>query len=133
MSGQEVKVAGYQRPVNLIEIAQRGKAPAASPKTGETSFKDMFSKELADTRDIEFSKHAHKRMHSRGLELSPEKLNSLANAVDRAETKGSKDTLVLSDDAAYVVSVANRTVVTVFDRDHLSDGVVTAIDPAVII
>jgi hypothetical protein len=39
----------------------------------------------------------------------------------------------MTDDAALVVSVANRTVITAFDREHLREGVVTAIDSAVII
>ncbi|MCK4373485.1 MAG: flagellar biosynthesis protein, partial [candidate division Zixibacteria bacterium] len=58
---------------------------------------------------------------------------SIAGAIDKADAKGSKETLILSDDAAFVVSVPNRTVITVFDRDNLREGVVTAIDSAVII
>lgn len=127
-----MRISGYQRPVDLIEIANR-KQTASAKETGRSSFKEMFSKELARTRNIAFSRHAHERMHSRGLELSDEKLNSLAGAIDKADAKGSRETLVLSDDAAFVVSVPNRTVITVFDRDNLREGIVTAIDSAVII
>lgn len=121
-----------QQPVNLIEIAQRGKAPESS-KTEAGSFKDMFSRELAAHREITFSKHARQRLFSRGIELRDDVLTNIADAVDRAEAKGSKETLVLTDDAALVVSVTNRTVVTAFDRDNLREGIVTSIDSAVIL
>lgn len=127
-----MRISGYQRPVDLIEIANRDQT-ASAKDPGRSSFKEMFSQELARTRNIAFSRHAHERMHSRGLELSDEKLNSLAGAIDKADAKGSRETLVLSDDAAFVVSVPNRTVITVFDRDNLREGIVTAIDSAVII
>jgi len=132
-TGQGMRISGYQRPVDLIEIAQRGKRPTREQKPQETSFKEMFSKELAQSRNLGFSRHAHERLHSRGLELSEENLNLLANAIDRAESKGSRETLVLADEAAYVVSVKNRMVITVFDRDNLRQGVVTSIDSAVIV
>lgn len=127
-----MRISGYQRPVDLIEIANRGQT-ASAKDTGRSSFKEMFSQELAASRNIAFSRHAHERLHSRGLELSDEKLNSIAGAIDKADAKGSRETLVLSDDAGFVVSVPNRTVITVFDRDNLREGVVTAIDSAVII
>lgn len=131
---QGIKVGNYQRPVELIQIAQRksSSVDGASAAEGQT-FKEMFSAELASARDIQFSRHAHERMFSRGIELSEADLNGLADAIDKAENKGSKETLVLSDTAGYVVSVKSRTVVTVFDRQNLSDGVVTSIDSAVIL
>ncbi len=128
-----VRISNYQRPVDLLEIAKRGKPEAASTKTDQTSFKDMFSLEMAGGRGITFSKHASQRLHSRGIELSDEQLTKVADAVDKAAAKGSRETLILADNAALVVSVSNRTVITAFDREHLREGVVTAIDSAVVI
>ena len=130
MATNGMRITGYQQPVNLIEIAGR-KETATRANNG--SFQDMFSRELAQTQGIQFSKHAQQRLHSRGLELSDRQLADLAGAIDRAQAKGSRETLVLADEAAFVVSVPNRTVVTVFDRESLQDGVVTSIDSAVII
>jgi flagellar operon protein len=130
-----VRISNYQRPVDLLKIAQRTDATttAAGAKTQDASFKDMFSRELAGDRNVTFSKHASERLFSRGIKLSPEKLNKLADAIDKAQAKGSRETLVLTDEAALVVSVKNRTVITAFDRENLRDGVVTSIDSAVII
>jgi flagellar operon protein len=93
----------------------------------------MFSTELAANRGVQFSKHASQRLHSRGIELTDEDLSRIANAIDKAEGKGSRETLILTDDVALVVSIENRTVITAFDREHLREGVVTSIDSAVIL
>jgi flagellar operon protein len=129
-----VRINNYQRPVDLLKIAERKEQPtSATGKVNDASFKEMFSRELAGDRNVTFSKHASERLFSRGIQLGPEKLNRLADAIDKAAAKGSKETLVLTDEAALVVSVKNRTVITAFDRDNLKDGVVTSIDSAVII
>ena len=52
--------------------------------------------------------------------------------MQRAAGKGSRDSLVLLDNAAFVVSVTNKTVITVVDRESLKDNVFTNIDSAVI-
>jgi flagellar operon protein len=128
-----VRISNYQRPVELLEIAKRGKPETTTTGTDQTSFKDMFSLEMSSGRGVTFSKHASQRLHSRGIEFSDDQMNKVSDAVDKAAAKGSRETLVLTDDAALVVSVVNRTVITAFDREHLRDGVVTAIDSAVII
>jgi len=128
-----MRINNYQRPVDLLDIAKRGKPGAEIGSTERESFKEMFSRELAGTRNVNFSKHAGARLYSRGIELDDATLTKIADAVDKAETKGSKETLILADDYALVVSVADRTVVTAFGRDSLRDGVVTSIDSAVIL
>ena len=128
-----VKISNYTRPVDLLDIANRGKAKPTSEDLGESSFKEMFSAELASDREVRFSRHASQRLHSRGLELTDDQLCRIADAVDKAGDKGSRETLILTDEAALVVSVENRTVITAFDREHLREGVVTSIDSAVIV
>jgi len=132
-SGNAVRINNYTRPVDLLEIAQRGKTTTGADKTPRASFKEMFSAELAGNREVVFSKHASQRLHSRGIALTDEQLNKIADAVDKAAARASRETLVLMDEAALVISVENRTVVTAFDREHLREGVVTSIDSAVII
>lgn len=127
------RIANYQRPVNLLEISKRGQAAKGDKVASGESFKTMFSRELAGDRNISFSKHAQERLYSRGITIDSAMLTKIADAVDRAEQKGSKETLLLSDEAALVVSVKNRTVITAFDRENLREGVITSIDSAVII
>ena len=55
------------------------------------------------------------------------------DAITKADSKGVQDTLILTDQAALIVSVPNRTVITAMDRGNLSGNVFTNIDGAVII
>jgi flagellar operon protein len=132
-----LKIAAYQN-VNLPEKVQRPAVTPSKPNgrslpaTG-ADFKTALNAVLEKTAGVQFSAHAKARLHSRGVELNQDKLDALSRAIDKAEAKGARESLVLSDEAAYVVSVKNRTVITAFDRDNLRDGVFTAIDSAVIL
>jgi flagellar operon protein len=81
---------------------------------------------------LDFSKHARKRIEQRGLDLDPERLTRLEAAVGRAEAKGAKDSLILLDELALVVNVRSRTVVTAMDEASRKEHVFTNIDSVVI-
>ena len=81
---------------------------------------------------LQFSKHALARVQRRGIELDQSTLGRLSQGVQRAASKGSRDSLVLVDGTAFVVSVSNRTVVTAVGSEHMKDNVFTNIDSAVI-
>jgi flagellar operon protein len=68
----------------------------------------------------------------RGIELNATTLGRLSEGVTRAAGKGSRDSLVLVDGTAFVVSVNNRTVITAVGSEHMKDNVFTNIDSAVI-
>lgn len=130
-----LKVSAY-RNVQLPEAVQRPAATTGGVSKGTAAgsdFKATLNETLKQSRGVSFSAHAQARLHSRGVALDQTTLDALSNAIDKAEAKGARESLVLSDDAAYVVSVKNRTVITAFDRDNLRDGVFTAIDSAVIL
>jgi len=81
---------------------------------------------------VRFSNHAVERMMSRGIKFSPDDMSRLNDAVGRAAAKGSKDSLVLMNDTALIVSVKNKTVVTVMDKNALKDNVFTNIDSTIV-
>ena len=81
---------------------------------------------------MKFSRHAAERLETRQLALNDQDLVSLTRAVDRAEEKGARDSLVLLRDMAFIVSVSNRTVVTAMDGERLKENVFTNIDSAVV-
>lgn len=82
---------------------------------------------------VKFSNHAIERMRTRGISYSPEDITKLSDAISRAAAKGSKDSLVLMNDSALIVSVKNNTVVTVMDKNALKENVFTNIDSTVVI
>ena len=95
------------------------------------SFDQLLNKQI-DQQGVKFSKHAVDRMNSRGISFSPNQMQRLEQAVSQVEAKGGKDSLVMIDNTALVVSVKNDTVVTVVDKEQLKNNVFTNIDSAVI-
>jgi len=87
----------------------------------------------AGIEKLKFSNHAIERMRSRGISFKPEMMREIEAAVKKAAAKGSRDTLVLTGDAALIVSVKNNTVVTVMDRAAMKENVFTNIDSTVVI
>ena len=82
---------------------------------------------------LKFSAHANQRLTDRNIRLDASTMARVNDAIDKAAQKGVEDTLVLTGDAALIVNVPNRTVVTAMDRNNLSGNVFTNIDGAVII
>ena len=82
---------------------------------------------------IKFSGHAQTRLQSRQITLSDHDVARLGQAMTKAASKGAKDSLVLMDKTAYVVSVANRTVITAVASDALKENIFTNIDSAMIL
>ncbi len=118
-------------PGALGGVAPAPGAPAAAPArpTGEGP---TFAGALQDATRLQFSRHALARVQRRGIELDPGTLKRLSDGVSRAAGKGARDSLVLVDGTAFVVSVANNTVITAVDSEHMKDNVFTNIDSAVI-
>jgi flagellar operon protein len=129
-----MQVNSFNSEVRLLDIVNKGKANSAKSSAAEKGdLKKSFSEVLGQAKGLNFSKHASQRLYSRGIEMSNERLTKLTEAVDKAADKGAKESLILDDSAAYVVSVPNRTVITAFDRNNLQDGVFTSIDSAIIL
>ena len=98
-----------------------------------SSFSEILNKQIDTDKELKFSKHAMERLSNRQINISPEKMEKLNSAVEKADLKGSKESLILMDDLAFVVSIKNRTVITAVDGNSMKDNVFTNIDSAVII
>jgi flagellar operon protein len=90
-----------------------------------------FSEILADR--LKVSNHAKTRLQSRDIQLDAQQWERVLSGVEKAAEKGAKESLVMLDDVALVVSVRNRTVITAVDQQHLRENVFTNIDSAVIV
>ena len=82
---------------------------------------------------MSFSKHAAERVASRDISIDGNDIKRLGQAVDKAEVKGARNSLVIMDRLALIVNVPSRKVVTAMTGDRLRDGVVTNIDSTVIV
>ena len=111
-------------------------APAGAPprpQSGSAAAGPSFADALKQAATpLQFSKHALDRVQRRGIELDGATLQRLHEGVSRAAGKGSRDSLVLVDGTAFVVSVSNHTVITAVGSEHMKENVFTNIDSAVI-
>jgi flagellar operon protein len=108
-------------------------APATRPGANQAMSGPSFSEVLAShTNAPQFSRHALARLQHRGITLDQSTLGRLTDGVSRAASKGSRDSVVFVDGTAYVVSVANNTVITAVGPEHMRQQVFTNIDSAVI-
>ena len=82
---------------------------------------------------VTFSAHARSRMSHRGIALSEADEDRISRAVDEAAAKGSRESVLLMERYALVVSVPNRKVITVAPIGDLSDAVFTNIDSAIVV
>ena len=105
---------------------QRPNDPAAQP------FSEVFQKTLQEQESVKFSAHAMKRLEDRNIELSGSELQRLNEGVEKIGEKGGRNSVILIDDNAYVVSIANKTVVTTMAKDFSSGNVFTNIDSVLI-
>ena len=109
--------------------------PQQKPAVGQTNdspFASVLDQKMPAT-GVKFSQHAQERLRARNISFSASDLASLDGAVTSVAQKGGKESLVMMGDAALVVSVKNRTVVTAMDRVQMKGNVFTNIDSAVII
>ena len=125
--------------VNAHKSVEQTKSPSLSRvsrgKQGERfSFKRVLNQRLVDKgKRVQFSAHAQGRLDVRQINLTSNDIDKIESAIDRASQKGATDSLLLMDDLAMIVSIKNRTVVTVVDSGRMKDNVFTNIDSAVIV
>jgi len=115
----------------LKRTQQQKKNVQEKKKSNSPSFKDIFGDKMKGKDKLSFSKHAKKRIDSRSIPVSKVELDKLSTGVEKARNKGARDSLVMVNNVAYIVSVENNTVVTAVDEDSMDDNVFTNIDSAV--
>ncbi|MGQ9486491.1 MAG: TIGR02530 family flagellar biosynthesis protein [Armatimonadota bacterium] len=111
-------------------VPSTGAAPAQRSAHDDEAFRAALQQAQGSVR---FSAHAQARLQSRHIELGADALRRVESAVNKAAEKGSRESLLLMDDVALIVSVRNRTVITAIDKENLKENVFTNIDSAVVL
>ena len=113
--------------------------PASAPRTKNlpvpkgAAFQDLLNQEIQNADSIRFSNHVALRMKQRNISFDNQEMAKINEAFTRAEDKGAKESLFLTQKAALVVSVPNRTVITAVDPDSMKQNVFTNIDSAMFV
>jgi flagellar operon protein len=114
---------------NGYTLQQVQKPSAAQIPDFSESFGSVLHK---ISQKLTVSAHAQERIKSRNISFGQAEQSRLEDAVGKANTKGARQSLVLMDGNAFVVSVSNNTIVTAMDGMNVKDNVFTNIDSAVI-
>ncbi|NMB13218.1 MAG: hypothetical protein GX977_13165 [Firmicutes bacterium] len=125
------KVPGLRIPISPQPVRDRQAARPAREQVREGAFQEILQQEL-ETSQLKFSGHAQARLRLRNVELGPEEIAKLEAAVEKAAAKGARESLIVMEGNVFVVSVKNRTVITVVDRASAKENVFTQIDSAVL-
>ena len=81
---------------------------------------------------INFSRHAQSRITSREIKITDFEMSQLKRGIEKALEKGAKNSLIIINKTAFIVSIENKTVITILDQDSIKEKVFTNIDSAVL-
>ena len=95
------------------------------------SFKELLEKELYGDLNYKISAHAQERVDA--LKLTEVDLKNIGYGIDKAKDKGSKNTLILYKDIAFIASCENKTLITAVDKARAKDNIFTNIDSMVML
>lgn len=89
--------------------------------------------EATEKQELKVSKHASERLAERNIQISESEWQRVSDKVFEARKKGVKDSLVLMEQAALIVSAKNATVITAMDRMEAKDQLFTNIDGTILL
>ncbi len=115
----------------IADLLQQQQIQPGTSKPVAPADQNAFS-EILENR-LKVSGHAETRLNSREIQLDRAAWERVIEGVEKAALKGAKESLVLVDDIALVVSVKNKTVITAVDQAKLKDNVFTNIDSAIVV
>ncbi len=113
-----------------LKVIQQQASRAAE---GVQPFQTVFQTAVGKGESLKFSAHAKERLSLRNIQLSEDDMDRITTGVNKAAAKGAKQSLLVMDSQAFIVSVTNRTVITALDGGSMKENVFTNIDSAVIV
>lgn len=119
------------------EAKPPARAQPASPETPHGAFADALQRARGSSfdalPDLKLSAHAEQRIAQRDISMTRPERQALGRAIRKLDAKGARDALLLRPDAAFVVNVPNRTVVTAINQSELQERIFTQIDSAMLV
>lgn len=111
--------------------SQHSQSINKSNKSSKDNFKSYLDNEINKNDSFTVSAHAGDRLKS--LNLDDSDLKKINEGFNMAEKKGSKNTVILYKDIAFIASVENRTLITAVEKQRSKDNIFTNIDSLVIL
>ena len=118
---------------NTAPTTTKSNGPSRSPAIdySQSEFHEILKKHKPNKNaeeGLKISNHAIKRMKERNLAMDGNEFLKIKEAVTKLRNKGGRDSLVVTNQAAYIVDVDKNTIVTAIDKDSISENVFTKID-----
>lgn len=120
------------RPIHSQPISNHQLRSVTSKPTSTDSFSQHLQEALQPEK-LTLSKHAKERMSQRGIQIDEAKWGQIQEKVNEAKKMGVKDSLVLLQDAALIISAKNNTVITAMDRQEATAQIFTNINGTIIL
>lgn len=106
--------------------------PEGRPQAATGAGPAPFARVLAETvAGLRISEHARQRLESAGMGTAD--LEAVGRAVDKLAARGRRESLVMCGDTAFLVSVRNRTLITVIPAGRMREHIFTNIDSAALV
>lgn len=102
-------------------------------ETSKNTFQELLQKASNTTEALKISKHARERLAERSIAISEMEWTNIRDKVDEAKSKGVKESLVLMEQAALIISAKNSTVITAMDREEAKAQIFTNIDGTIVL
>jgi flagellar operon protein len=102
-------------------------------KKPKDEFQNMLKKAFEKEDSFILSKHAAERLKDRNISLNQSDMNKINEGINKADEKGSQESLLLYKDVVLVASVKNRTIITAVDKESSKGNVFTNIDSVVLL
>lgn len=121
------------RPIQSQPIPTGNIRSAKSKELSSNSFAMQFQQAIGANDKLIISKHAKARLQQRDIHISDRSWDQIQQKVNEAKKLGVKDSLVLLDNAALIVSAKNNTVITVMDSHEAKSQIFTNINGTIVI
>lgn len=125
-----MKAINYVQFKSPLHTDVHNKVPNFQQKTN-VSFNALLTEQTA--KQLKVSKHALSRLQERNIHINDQQWEHITNKVFEAKSKGVNDSLVLTDNAALIVSAKNATVITAMDRNEIKNQLFTNIDGTIVL
>jgi flagellar operon protein len=111
----------------LINSKQETGTQKELDKLRQQSFYEILNTKITPD-EVSFSAHALRRLEQRNIIVDEQMKEQLEEAIEKIALKGGKESLIMLENVAYLVSIPNKKVITALQNND--DNVFTNIDSA---
>ncbi|MEF2095485.1 TIGR02530 family flagellar biosynthesis protein [Bacillus sp. CFBP9009] len=109
------------------------KLPLRQRQMIQQGFQQHFQAAVSTNEKMTISKHAQFRMSQRSIEIASQTWDKIALKANEAKKMGVTESLIITENAALIVSTKNNKVITVMDREEATSQIFTNINGTIIL